>query len=521
MLFAGLDVSTQSCKLVVIDYETKKTVFVHSVNYDADLPQYGTKNGVIENLGEGVSESDPNMWIEAVNLTFEKLAASDVAVSDIKAISVSGQQHGLVSLDKEGNLTRSRSKLWNDFSTQEECDLLTEAVGGVENMIMEVGNSQRTGYTAAKIFHMYRHEHSKYVKTDTFFLVHNYINWYLTGAKNRGVRIMEPGDTSGMALWNPVGGQWSQKVINAIDPGLMEKLPDIKPSEQSIGLISKELSEEYGFSRNCVVDAGCGDNMYGAIGTGNVVPGIVTISLGTSGTAYTFLEEPYVDSTGEIAAFCDSTGNYLPLLCVSNMANGYNTFIEKYNLSHEEFNALIEKTGAGNNGRILIPWFEGERTPDVPQAAPFYFGFKLEDFTPEALGRAVLEGHIQNLFYGFQRMPVKAREIRLTGGISQSQAWRQCIADIFNAETVPVAGEGAAIGAALHAAWVWLNENGRGESIENVTEPFVVLDEEKRCRPIAMNVQVYKEQSELFSALAQKLLNKESGDVFDIRNRMV
>ena len=520
MLFAGLDVSTQSCKLVVIDYENKKTVFVYSVNYDNDLPQYGTHNGVIENLGEGVSESDPNMWIDAVNMTFEKLAGSDIDIKEIKAISVSGQQHGLVALDKEGNLTRSRSKLWNDFSTQEECDLLTEAIGGVDNMIKEVGNSQRTGYTAAKIFHMYRHEHNKYRKTETFFLVHNYINWYLTGAENGGVRVIEPGDTSGMALWNPQTCQWSEKVINAIDPDLMDKLPLVKPSDRSIGVISEELSDEYGFSKKCVIDAGCGDNMYGAIGTGNVMPGIVTISLGTSGTAYTFLEKSYVDDTGEIASFCDSTGNYLPLLCVSNMANGYNTFIEKYNLSHDEFNEVVNKTNPGNAGRILIPWFEGERTPDVPQGAPVYFGFKVEDFTPEMLGRAVLEGHIQNLFYGFQRMPVETQEIRLTGGISQSQAWRQCIADVFNAETVPVEGEGAAIGAALHAAWVWLNENYQTVSIEKVTEPFVILDEDKRCFPDAGNVQVYKEQGKLFSALAQKFLDKQSGDVFELRNRV-
>ncbi len=520
MLFAGLDVSTQSCKLVVIDYENKKTLFVHSVNYDADLAHYGTHNGVIENLGEGVSESDPNMWIEAVNLTFEKLAQSNVPIGEIKSLSVSGQQHGLVALDKDGNLTRSRSKLWNDFSTQEECDLLTQAVGGVENMIKEVGNSQRTGYTAAKIFHMYRHEYHKYRKTETFFLVHNYINWYLTGAKNGGVRVMEPGDTSGIALWNPANGQWSQKVINAIDSDLTGKLPPLKPSYESIGYISEELCNEYGFSHNCIIDAGSGDNMYGAVGTGNVKPGIVTISLGTSGTAYTFLEHPYVDSTGEIASFCDSSGNYLPLLCVSNLANGYNSFIEKYRMSHDEFNEMINKSRAGNNGRLLIPWFEGERTPDVPQGSPVYFGFKLQDFTPETLGRAVLEGHIQNLFYGFQRMPVETREIRLTGGISQSLAWRQCIADIFNAETVPVEGEGAAMGAALHAAWVWLNENNQPSSIEEVVSDFVILNEEKRCRPIAGNVQTYKDQKKLFSALVQKFLDKQYGDVFELRNRL-
>jgi xylulokinase len=264
-------------------------------------------------------------------------------------------------------------------------------------MIREVGNSQRTGYTAAKIFHMFRHETELFKRTSTFFLVHNYINWYLTG----GVRIMEPGDTSGMALWHPGKGTWSRRVIRAIDESLYDKLPEIKPSDQSIGVISADLTDKFGFHPHCKIDAGSGDNMYGAIGTGNIEPGIITISLGTSGTAYTFLEKTYIDDSGEIAAFCDSTGHHLPLLCVSNLANGYNQILRQFNLDHAQFNDLIKKTRPGNEGRILIPWYEGERTPDVPLAAPLYFGFGLEDFTPEKLSRAVLEGHILNLYDGF------------------------------------------------------------------------------------------------------------------------
>ena len=130
------------------------------------------------------------MWIEAINLLLKKLAASDVHQHDVLAMSVSGQQHGLVSLDKEGNLSRKRSKLWNDFSTQEECDILTEKLGGLGNMVKEVSNSQRTGYTAAKIFHMYRHERQLYDNTTTFFLVHNYINYYLLSNSNRRIRYI-------------------------------------------------------------------------------------------------------------------------------------------------------------------------------------------------------------------------------------------------------------------------------------------------------------------------------------------
>lgn len=516
-LFAGLDVSTQSTKLVIIDLETSKVVYVNSVNYDTDLPHYNTENGAIKGLGEGVSESDPKMWIEAVDRLFENAKNAGIAMAQIGCIAVSGQQHGLVALDARGNLARPRSKLWNDFSTLEECEILTEKVGGLEQMVREVGNSQRTGYTAAKIFHIVRHEPETYRRTATLFLVHNYINYYLTG----GVCVMEPGDASGMALWNPANGRWSKKVIEAIAPDLADKLPEIKPSDQTIGTINPELIKKFGFSAECQIDAGCGDNMYGAVGTGNVEPGIVTVSLGTSGTAYTFMEKPYVDPTGEIAAFCDSTGHYLPLLCVSNLANGYNEFIRIHGLSHAEFDKMLDLTPAANNGRILIPWYVGERTPDLPLAAPLYFGFGLADFNREKLARAIIEGHILNLYSGFERMPVDVKEIRLTGGLSRSDTWCQMIADIFEAETVRVEGEGAALGAALHAAWVWKKEREGSVSLVDLVKPFVIPDEKHRRQPIPENVKVYRKQKALFDALSQRARGLESADPFKIRAELL
>ncbi len=504
-LFAGLDVSTQSCKIVVIDTSAESIAYVDAVNYDEDLPKYKTKNGVIQGLAEGVSESNPKMYIDAVNRIFARLAESQIPLDGIRCISVSGQQHGLVALDKDGQPARDTCKLWNDFSTLYECELLTEKIGGLEKMIAEIGNSQRTGYTAAKIFHMIRYEPENYRRSATLFLVHNFVNWYLTGSQSGGICVMEPGDTSGTALWNPATLDWSTKVINAIDPELPGKLPNVKPSDKSIGFISGILADKYGFSQSCRIDAGSGDNMYGAIGTGNIKPGIVTVSLGTSGTAYTFMKEPYIDPKGEIASFCDSTGHYLPLVCVSNLANGYETVLEKYNITHEEFCNIVDKTNPGNDKKVLIPWYSGERTPDVPSASPVYFGFGLNDFTKEILCRAVLEGHVLNLYNGFRKMPVTVAEIRLTGGLSKSRCWRQAIADIFEAETVPVKGEGATLGAAIHAAWVWFKENGTPHSLDELVDSFVALDNGKTSIPKKENVEAYRMQKQLFCDLSLKL----------------
>jgi xylulokinase len=504
MLFAGLDSSTQGCKLIVLNLQSRQVVHLDAVNYDSDL-NYNTRNGVIQGLESGASESNPLMWIEAIELLFARLQHSGLPVAEISAISVSGQQHGLVTLDAAGRLSRPQSKLWNDFSTEEECRLLTDAVGGPAAMIAEVGNSQRTGYTAAKIFHMVRHEPEAWAKTATCFLVHNYVNWWLTGGEQGGIRVMEPGDLSGMALWHPGTDKWSAKVLQTISPDLPAKLPHIKPADQSIGRIGHDLVERFGFNPECRIDAGCGDNMYGAVGTGNVAPGLITISLGTSGTAYTVLEKPFIDPAGEIAAFRDSTGRHFPLLCVSNLANGYNAVLADFDLTHQAFNELMAKTPAGNDGRILIPWYMGERTPDVPLAAPVYFGFGLDDFTVEKLSRAVLEGHILNLYDGYRKMPIEAREIRLTGGLSQSPAWCQAIADIFETEVVPVEGEGAAMGAALHAAWVYEKENGRPISLEELVQPFIQLREAARKKPAPANVNLYRPMKKAFSALSGRV----------------
>jgi len=229
------------------------------------------------------------------------------------------------------------------------------------------------------------------------------------------------------------------------------------------------------------------------------------------------LGKPFVDQNGEISSFCDSTGNYLPLLCVSNLANGYNQILNQYNLSHEEFNEIIKKTPPGNNGKILVPWFEGERTPDVPLGSPTYFGFALNDFTKENLCRAVVEGAVLNLYNGFVQMPVDVKEIRLTGGLSKSPAWRQIIADVFGVEVVPVVGEGAAQGAAVHAAWVWNKEDENTLSLNTISNSFVKLNEAERTRPLDSNSEIYRKQIKLFSTLSKNLRTKSSEDIFKLR----
>jgi xylulokinase len=520
-LFAGLDVSTQSCKLVVIDPSAGTILHADKVEYDTDLPSYGTVNGTIPELGEGVSESDPRMWVDAVETALTRMVEAQVPTGSIRSVSVSGQQHGLVALAADGTLARPRSKLWNDMSTQEECRILTEALGGRAAMIREVGNSQRPGYTASKILHMVRHEPQAFRRSTILFLVHNFINWYLTGGPRGGIAAMEPGDVSGMALWHPGLGRWSDRTLEAVHPDLRRKLPPILPSNRSIGPLAPALVERFGFPPDCTVDAGSGDNMCGAVGTGNVRPGIVTVSLGTSGTAFTFLEEPFIDPTGEVAAFADSTGHHLPLVCISNLANGYDAFLREHQLTHAAVEDLFLRGTPGSGGRVVLPWFQGERTPDLPDGAPIFFGFQASDFRPELMARALVEGHALSLFQGFARLPVSPTELRLTGGLSGSRAWCQAMAEVFGTEAVPVRGEGAALGAALHAAWVWGREGGEGRPLEEISDPFVVLEEGARCRPTPEARPVFAILRRLFGALSARVRGKEGEDPFALRRELL
>ena len=168
----------------------------------------------------------------------------------------------------------------------------------------------------------------------------------------------------------------------------------------------------------------------------------------------------------------------------------------------------------------ILSWYEAARTPDLPDAAPVYFGFGLDDFNRDKICRAVIERHVLNIYAGFKKMPVDLKGIRLTGGLSKSEAWRQMIADIFGAQTVPVAGEGAALGAAIHAGWAWVKENQKTLPIADFIRPYIKLKEGQRCSPDQENQETYKKLKQLFLSLSKKIRGLEAKDVFSIKNQI-
>jgi sugar (pentulose or hexulose) kinase len=249
--------------------------------------------------------------------------------------------------------------------------------------------------------------------------------------------------------------------------------------------------------------------MMGAIGTGNVRAGVVTVSLGTSGTIYACSDHPVVDPQGEIAAFCDSTGKWLPLVCTMNVTVATEMIRERFSLSHEELSNAAASAPAGNDGLMLIPFFEGERTPNAPDGTGVYFGLRDQTYTIPHFARAAMEGATLGLNYGLNRMRelgIAPREIRATGGGARSAVWRQIMADVFNADVVCVKSEeGAAVGAAVQALWAHRKRTGNPVAIEELCDRYIALDETTRAKPDAGRARLYSQMQEVNDRIVRDL----------------
>lgn len=491
--YIGIDSGTQSTKAVVIDGESGQVV-------GSAVKRYG----IIEGLPQGHKEQHPSTWIEAFTETVRRsVEKSGIDPRQVKALGVSGQQHGFVPLDNKNSVIRP-AKLWNDTSTVEECQILINALGGREEVIRLIGNSIPPGFTASKILWLKRKEPWNYDRLATVLLPHDYLNFYLTGELS-----MEYGDASGTALMDVRKRRWSEELVEAIDPRLIDKLPPLHSSAEPSGFVKREVAESLGLDEDVMVSAGGGDNMMGAIGTGNTRPGIVTVSLGTSGTIYAYTEKPVIDPLGEVAAFCDSTDGWLPLVCTMNVTVATELIRSLFGYSHEELARAVESTSPGSGGLVLLPYFNGERTPDLPKGTGVYYGLTEETFKAGHLARAAMEGVTMGLNYGFNRLKalgVEPVELRLTGGGARNVPWRRIAADVFNCEVVTLTEEeGAAYGAALQAMWCRQRELGEEVSIGTITDEFVKVDEGSRVQPDQRNVEIYMEMQAFLDRLSMDL----------------
>jgi len=481
----GIDLGTQSCKLIVYDY-TKREIIAQAQT-PVDL--------IAEN--DGTREQEAGWYDEALKTCFGKIEKS--VKNTIAAIGVSGHQHSLVPLDEKGKPVY-RVKLWCDTSTAAECEELTKLAGSEKKLIAKTGLPMRPGYTAPKVQWLKNHKPKAFANLRHVILPHNYINFLLTGLYSA-----EFGDASGMALFDVRERKWSQAVCKYISPDLEKWLPPLIASGDIAGKVSKQASALYGIPEGVLVASGGGDNMMSAIGTGTVRDGFLTMSLGTSGTLFGFSKTPIIDPTGNLAAFCSSSGGWLPLLCTMNCTVASEEFRKLFDLDVKAFDAEAEKAPIGADGIVVLPFFNGERTPNLPNGRAGINGITAANFKRENLARAALESAIFGMrigLEGFNTLGFKAKEIRLTGGGSKSPIWQSIAANVMGLPVkVPASSEAAAMGGAIQALWCLQknSDKARNCTIEALADEHVVLEGGKVVKPEKKDVAAYNKAYENYS----------------------
>lgn len=474
---AGIDLGTQSLKVLFYDYANHEIVACESARLD------------LYQDDDGAAEQQAHWWLNALHEALGKVDAE--ILGSAAAIGVSGQQHGFVPMGKTGEIL-APVKLWCDTSTVAECDEIMTSYGGQQRCIDEVGNPILPGYTASKVRWFSKQEESLYDQLDCILLPHDYLNFYLTGE-----RCMEAGDASGTGFLDIRQRRWSDRMLAAIDPqrDLSQCLPPLRTMTGVIGHLRPAVAQRTGLPEGIPVSTGGGDNMMGAYGTGNLSPGKVTMSLGTSGTVYAYSDSPVVDPKGEIAAFCSSNGGWLPLLCTMNCTVTTELMRGLMGADIAKFENQVSLAPRGSGGVITLPFFNGERTPNLPRAKACIIGMDGKNTRPENLLRSAMEGATFALRYGLDRLRelgINASEILLTGGGAGSATWRQVVADVCDKPvTVLQQDEGASFGAALQALGV-LEECAPGE-IQQLADDHLVRNDRLSCEPGRAAVNLYNE----------------------------
>jgi len=300
MITVGVDLGTQSTKVVVFDSEKSEILYKATSSYN-----------LIERK-DGSREQKVEWFISALIDCFNQIPQS--IKLQIQGIGVSGQQHGFVALDENGEAL-TNVKLWCDTSTEVQCKELTKRLGGEEKVFSLIGNQIKSGYTVSKILYFKENNPKSYSKLAHILLPHDYINWYLTGKYT-----CEMGDASGTAMMDVRNKCWSKPVLKALDSerDLTDCLPRIIASTEEAGKLNEKVAKVLGLKKGIPVSCGGGDNMMGAIGCGCTNEGSLVMSMGTSGTLFGYSEKPVCDKKDRLAAFLSSSGGYLPLLCTMN-----------------------------------------------------------------------------------------------------------------------------------------------------------------------------------------------------------
>jgi xylulokinase len=438
--FIGIDSSTTATKALLID-GNGQVIAVASSEYTYETPQ------------PLWSEQEPSLWWDATVESIQAvLESSGVSADDINGIGLTGQMHGLVLLDKNGDVLRP-ALLWNDQRTGAQCDDIRERLGK-EHLIQVTGNDALTGFTAPKILWVQQEEPEVYKKIAHILLPKDYVRFKLSDEF-----AIDRAGGSGTLLFDVRSRNWSQEMLEAldIDPGW---LPKTYEGTDITSTLSAAAAEATGLNQGTPIVGGGGDQAAAAVGTGAVEEGVVSLSLGTSGVVFATTDQPAIEPDGRLHAFCHAVPGKWHLMGVMLSAAGSLRWHRDTFATGVDFDTLLEPAAdipPGSDGLLFLPYLTGERTPHPdPLARGAFVGLTVRHSLPH-MSRSVLEGVAFGLRDSFELMKGAGlgdiSQVRITGGGARSAIWRQILADVLQAELVTVnSEEGAAYGAALLAA---------------------------------------------------------------------
>ncbi|GIH27474.1 xylulokinase [Acrocarpospora phusangensis] len=417
-LVAGVDSSTQSCKVVIREAATGALVREGRASHPD-----GT-------------EVHPDHWWQALQQAIDQAGG----LGDVAAVSVAGQQHGMVVLDSGGEVVRP-ALLWNDTRSARAAQDLVDELGGPEKWSEAVGSVPVASFTVTKLRWLAEHEPENAKRVARVCLPHDWLTWKLAGSPE--TITTDRGDASGTGYWSPATGTYRTDLL-ALALGSNPALPRVLGPAEQAGQIPG----------GALLAPGTGDNMAAALGVG-ARPGDVVVSIGTSGTAFAVADRPANDPSGAVAGFADATGRYLPLVCTLNAARVLDATARILGVGTDEFSELALSAPAGADGLVLVPYLEGERTPNRPDATGSVHGLRLANATPAHLARAAVEGMLCGLGDALDALGITPNRILLIGGGARSAAVRQIAPSVFGCSVrVPPPGEYVADGAARQAAWL-------------------------------------------------------------------
>ncbi|WP_461204942.1 xylulokinase [Clostridium sp. DL1XJH146] len=438
MYFLGIDLGTSSVKILVTN---EKDEIVGSV----------TKEYPVSYPKPKWSEQNPeDWWNRTKEGLIELIEKYEIPRNEIKAIGFSGQMHGLVALDKE-NEVLFPAILWNDQRTEQECADITEYFGQ-EKLTEYTGNKAITGFTAPKILWVKKHRKELFDRIEHIMLPKDYVRFCLTGEY-----AIDYSDASGMLLLDVKNKCWSKEVCEFIEVK-ESQLPKLYESYEVTGVVTEEVKKELGLQGEILVVGGAGDQAAGAVGTGTIEEGVISVTLGTSGVVFAAHEEYAVDKNNRLHAFVHANGKYHSMGVMLSAASCLQWWVDDVNkgVSFEELLKEAEEIAPGSEGLIFLPYLTGERTPyPDPDAKGSFVGMTTTTKRGH-MTRAILEGVSYGLKDSLEILKdigVPINEIRVIGGGAKSQLWKQILADVFDEDLVEInTNQGGALGACILAA---------------------------------------------------------------------